>query len=69
MLDLAFVRTNLPLIEEKLRARGMNPATVLGDFTAVDGKRRAAITSAENFNAQRNELNDQIAMLRHKLAC
>ena len=30
MLDLAFVRANLPLVEEKLRARNMDPAAVLG---------------------------------------
>jgi len=29
MLDLAFVRANLPLGEEKLRARDMDPATTL----------------------------------------
>jgi seryl-tRNA synthetase len=64
MLDLAFVRANLPLVEEKLRARDMDPAAVLGDFAAIDAHRRTAITSAENSKAQRNQLNEQIAMLR-----
>ncbi len=64
MLDLAFVRANLPLVEEKLRARNMDPAAVLGDFATIDAHRRQAITSAENFKAQRNQLNEQIAMLR-----
>ena len=64
MLDLAFVRANLPLVEEKLRARNMDPAVVLGDFATIDAHRRQAITSAENFKAQRNQLNEQIAMLR-----
>ena len=32
MLDLNFVRENLPLVEEKLRQRGMDPAAVLKDF-------------------------------------
>jgi seryl-tRNA synthetase len=64
MLDLAFVRANLPLVEEKLRARNMDPAAVLGDFTDIAAHRRQAITSAENFKAQRNQLNEQIAMLR-----
>jgi len=66
MLDLAYVRANLPVVEEKLRARGMNPAVVLGDFAEIDRGRRTAITSAENFKAQRNELNDKISMLRRK---
>src|ERR1039457_2500797 len=64
MLALAFVRANLPLVEEKLRTRTMDPDAVLGAFAAVDAHRRTAITSAENFKAQRNELTDQIAMLR-----
>jgi seryl-tRNA synthetase len=47
MLDLALVRDHLPLVEEKLRQRGMNPETVLGDFHAIDLARRSAITEAE----------------------
>ena len=46
MLDLNFVRDNLPLVEEKLRQRGMNPAEVLKDFRAIDSERRQAITAA-----------------------
>ncbi|HEX3320718.1 MAG TPA: serine--tRNA ligase, partial [Terriglobales bacterium] len=44
MLDLNFVRDNLPLVEEKLRQRGMEPAEVLKDFRAIDTERRQAIT-------------------------
>ena len=47
MLDLNFVRDNLPLVEEKLRQRGMDPAAVLKDFREVDTQRRQAITEAE----------------------
>ena len=36
MLDLNFVRNNLPLVEEKLRARGMDAAEILKDFKTVD---------------------------------
>ena len=64
MLDLAYVRTNLPVVEQKLRDRGMDPAAALGEFAAIDAHRRQAITSAENLKAQRNGLNDEIAMLR-----
>ncbi len=42
MLDLNFVRNNLPLVEEKLRLRGMDPAEVLKDFRSVDTQRREA---------------------------
>ena len=57
MLDLAFVRANLPLVEEKLRARNMDPAAVLGDFATIDRTRRDAITQAETLKAQRNALS------------
>ncbi len=46
MLDLSFVRANLELVEEKLRARGADPAALLGDFRALDKSRREAITQS-----------------------
>jgi seryl-tRNA synthetase len=64
MLDLGFVRDNLPKIEEMLRHRGMNPAAVLGDFGTVDAQRRQAITSAETVKAERNRLTEQIGALK-----
>jgi seryl-tRNA synthetase len=60
MLDLNFVRENLPLVEEKLRQRGMDPA-VLKDFHEVDTQRRHAITEAETRKAQRNRASEEIA--------
>jgi seryl-tRNA synthetase len=64
MLDLNFVRDNLPLVEEKLRHRGMDPAAVLKDFREVDTLRRQAITEAETSKAQRNKASDEIAKLK-----
>jgi seryl-tRNA synthetase len=64
MIDLAFVRANLALVEEKLRARGVDPAIALGDFAAVDRERREAITQVETLKAQRNKLTEEIANLR-----
>ena len=64
MLDLAFVRNNLPLVEEKLRQRGVDPATVLKDFNAIDGQRRLAITEAETKKARRNKLTEEFQQLR-----
>ncbi len=60
MLDLNFVRENFPLVEEKLRQRGMDPA-VLKDFHEVDTQRRHAITEAETRKAQRNRASEEIA--------
>ena len=64
MLDLAFVRDHLPLVEEKLRQRGMNPDAVLKDFHAIDLDRRAAITEAETLKAERNKATEEIAKLK-----
>ncbi len=64
MLDLNFVRDNLPLVEEKLRQRGMDPAQVLKDFHQVDTQRRHAITEAETMKARRNRASEEIAKLK-----
>ena len=64
MLDLNFVRENLPLVEEKLRQRGMDPAAVLKNFREVDTQRRQAITEAESSKAQRNKASEEIAKLK-----
>ncbi len=64
MLDLNFVRDNLPRVEEMLRQRGMDPAAVLKDFHHVDTQRRHAITEAETMKAQRNKASEDIAKLK-----
>ncbi len=64
MLDLGFVRANLEVVEEKLRARGADPAVMLGDFRALDQARREAITLAEQSKARRNELSQQVGALK-----
>jgi seryl-tRNA synthetase len=64
MLDLNFVRDNLPRVEEMLRQRGMDPAAVLKDFLEVDTRRRHAITEAETMKARRNKASEEIAKLK-----
>jgi seryl-tRNA synthetase len=66
MIDLAFVRANLALVEEKLRARGADPAAALGNFASLDRERRDAITQVETLKAQRNKLTEEIAKLRRE---
>jgi seryl-tRNA synthetase len=61
MLDLAFVRDNLSLVEQKLRDRGMNPGEVLKDVREIDTQRRQAITETETLKAKRNAASEQIA--------
>ena len=64
MLDLGFVRDNLPAVEEKLRQRGMDPSAVLQDFHRLDAQRRQAITEAETTKARRNRSSEEIAKLK-----
>ena len=64
MLDLGFVRDNLPLITEKLRQRGQDPDALLGGFADIDAKRRHAITAAETLKADRNRSTEEIAKLK-----
>jgi seryl-tRNA synthetase len=64
MLDLNFVRDNLPRVEEMLRQRGADPAAVLRDFREVDTQRRQAITEAETMKARRNKASEDINKLK-----
>ena len=66
MLDLSYVRANLAHVEEKLRARNLDPATVLGEFTALDGRRRETITLLENTKARRNALSAEFGKLKRE---
>jgi seryl-tRNA synthetase len=66
MLDLAFVRANLEVVEAKLRTRGGNVADVLSDFRLIDQERRERITEAEGLKAARKKLSDEIARLRRE---
>jgi seryl-tRNA synthetase len=64
MLDLAFVRDHLELIEQKLRQRGMDPAEVLRGFRELDQERRRTITQLETLKQKRNTLSQQIGGLK-----
>jgi seryl-tRNA synthetase len=64
MLDLNFVRDNLPRVEEMLRQRSADPAAVLKDFHEVDTQRRQAITEAETMKARRNKASEDISKLK-----
>jgi seryl-tRNA synthetase len=64
MLELNFVRDNLPQVEEMLRQRGADPAVVLKDFRDVDTQRRHAITEAETMKARRNKASEDISKLK-----
>jgi seryl-tRNA synthetase len=63
MLDLAFVREHLSVVEAKLRSRGANPEQLLGNFREIDTRRRALTHELETALARRNELSKKIGPL------
>jgi seryl-tRNA synthetase len=65
MHDLAFVRANFPLVEEKLRLRGADPS-LLNGFYSLDIERRSAITEAETLKSQRNALSAEFGRLKRE---
>ena len=66
MLDLAFVRNNLPLVEDKLRARGADPAALLGDFQALDARRRESISFSERLKSEINAKTREFETLNRR---
>jgi seryl-tRNA synthetase len=66
MHDIGFVRSNLDLVEAKLRARGADPAALLGDFRSLDLHRREAIRESETLKALRNDLSQQVGQLKRQ---
>src|SRR5690242_19294714 len=62
MLDLAFVRSNLSLVRERMKDRGM--AGTLGEFEVLYAERRKLLSEAEALKARRNTVSDEIATLK-----
>ncbi len=58
MLDLGFVRANLPLVEEKLALRGDYSGT-LAKFALFDQHRRSALTENQTHLAAQKRLSDE----------
>src|SRR5215468_5561720 len=64
MLDLAFVRSNLDHVAERLSTRG--GSLPLDRFRELDKKRRAAITQAEQLKAHKNAESTKIGQLKRE---
>src|SRR5580700_2596521 len=62
MLDLKFVRENLPAVAAALKKRGFD--FDVEAFERVDAGRRAAITEAEQLKAAKNGLSKKIGDLK-----
>ena len=66
MLDLNFVRENLPLVEEKLRARGLDPASVLKDFRSLDASRRQSLEAVQRRQHLRRVDSQRVAEFKKR---
>jgi seryl-tRNA synthetase len=64
MLDVKFVRENIPVVEEALRRR--RSAAPLEGFVELDRKRRALLSSVEALRAERNAASEEIGRLRRE---
>jgi seryl-tRNA synthetase len=62
MLEMAWVRDHLDVLEKALRDRGagIDPA----EFKRLDEKRRAALREVEQLKASRNQVSERIAALK-----
>ena len=64
MLDLRFVRDNLPIVEDMLEKRGYEPD--LSRFESLDKRRRQIIRDLEEMRAKRNTMNKEIGEKKRK---
>jgi seryl-tRNA synthetase len=62
MLEIKFVRQNLEIVQNALRARGQ--AANLDAFQACDNERRTILQELEALRHQRNTVSDQIAEMK-----
>jgi seryl-tRNA synthetase len=62
MLEIKFIRQNLPAVEAALAARGQSVA--LDTFKAVDGQHRKALQEIEDLRHRRNIVSEEIARLK-----
>jgi seryl-tRNA synthetase len=64
MLDVKFVRENIPVVEEALRMR--RSTAPLEGFVEIDRSRRALLSAAEALRAERNAASEEIGRLRRE---
>ncbi|MGG1401175.1 serine--tRNA ligase [Bacillus salipaludis] len=65
MLDIKLLRANFTDVKEKLQQRGED-LTDLGKFEELDQKRRDLIVESEQLKSKRNEVSQQVAVLKRE---
>jgi seryl-tRNA synthetase len=66
MLDPALVRDNLPFVEARLRARGLDPSREIADLAALDAERRRLIPFVENLKRDQNSAGEEVARAKRE---
>ena len=62
MLDLKFVRDNLPLVEQALNNR--NASVDLTEFTGLEKRRREVLVEVEALKSKRNTVSQEVSRLK-----
>jgi seryl-tRNA synthetase len=62
MLDLKFVRDNLPVVEQALKNR--NSAVDLSEFTGMERRRRDILVEVEALKSKRNTVSQEVSSLK-----
>jgi len=65
MLDLRYLRANFEEIKNRLQCRGED-LTDLGEFEELDKKRRELLVETEKLKSHRNEVSQQVAVLKRE---
>lgn len=63
MLDVKLIREQTALVRERLASRGAGDEKKIDEVIALDEKRRALLTEAENLKAARNRMSKEIGAL------
>jgi seryl-tRNA synthetase len=66
MLDPALVRDRTSDVEARLRSRGLDPTTELGDIAALDAERRRLIPLVENLKREQNAAGEAVARAKRQ---
>ena len=64
MLDIRLIRENPDSVKARLATRGPGHESAVDAVLAIDGERRAADTSLQGLQAERNRLSKEIGKLR-----
>ena len=62
MLDLRFVRDNLPIVEQALKNR--NASVDLSEFISLEKKRRELLVEVEGLKSKRNSVSQEVSRLK-----